>query len=88
MLYAEDFIVLTDKSEENERHIILEGEARTVYLACMDRACSRDEIERVTDLSSDEIMSLLREMEALKILFASGGKCLSLAVPEEPRWNC
>lgn len=84
---AEDFIVLTDTVEENERHIILEGEARSVYLACMDQARSLDEIRRLADLNSDEIMSLVSEMEELAILFASEGKYLSLAVPEEPRWN-
>jgi hypothetical protein len=75
-------VVLTDSSQESERHIILEGAARDVYVHCLDEGRSLDSVAHATGLKPDEALSLLREMEDQEVLFASDGRFLALAIPE------
>ncbi len=83
--HSEDFIVLTDRSNETERHIILEGNAAKLYNVCMDESRSFDEIKHMTGINSDEIKNLIFEMEEKEIMFISEDRYLALGIIED-RW--
>lgn len=80
---GDGFGVITDRSLEVESHKVLDNEAMTIYMVCMDESRTVDEVLALTGISDrDLVESILEELAEEEVLFSCSGRYFSLAIKE------
>lgn len=78
---GEDFLIIEIRTDESESNIIVEEKAeKLVYLLCMEKSLTLDDIAReFPDIPKEKIEKIVNKFVISKLMFTDGKKYLSLA---------